>query len=223
MTREISAFIGNKLGRFKDVDLDGNGEALGSSVRIRVALDITKPLARALKIRTVLGNEQLISFTYEHLSNFCYLCCCFGHLSRQCELQFQVDFKDPGSWLRAAASLSSRGGSRGVFAKHATPNLTRPTFVPHISLQSRSQPSPVNRGLAVFGEFSILQPVPSSPKPLSEPTVSPSETYSTLLDTHTHDLNLPLVPLKPPIPPAEKSDLYSSTLADPMNPNTEVP
>ncbi|KAL0283171.1 UNVERIFIED_CONTAM: hypothetical protein Sangu_2906700 [Sesamum angustifolium] len=97
MTKEIAAFIGNKLGKFRDVELDGGGEDWGSYIRIRVVIDITKPLIRALKIRTVLGDEQLVTFTYERLLNFCYLCGCLGHLSRQCELQFQANFCDPGS------------------------------------------------------------------------------------------------------------------------------
>ncbi|KAL0454591.1 UNVERIFIED_CONTAM: hypothetical protein Slati_0798300 [Sesamum latifolium] len=88
MTKELCSFIGNKLGRFKDVDLDEKGESWGSSVRVRVSVDVTKPLKRALKVRTVLGDEQLITFTYERLPNFCYLCGCLGHLSRQCALHF---------------------------------------------------------------------------------------------------------------------------------------
>ncbi|KAL0458904.1 UNVERIFIED_CONTAM: hypothetical protein Slati_0517600 [Sesamum latifolium] len=43
MTRDVCSFIGNKLGRFKDIDADANGEVWGSSVRIRVALNVMKP------------------------------------------------------------------------------------------------------------------------------------------------------------------------------------
>ncbi|KAL0333024.1 UNVERIFIED_CONTAM: hypothetical protein Scaly_2203900, partial [Sesamum calycinum] len=89
ITQEIVVFIGNRLEKFKEVDLDRNGEVLGSSICIRVALDIAKPLKRALKLHTVLGDDHLIFFTYERLQNFCYLCGCLGHLLRQCELQFQ--------------------------------------------------------------------------------------------------------------------------------------
>ncbi|KAL0456756.1 UNVERIFIED_CONTAM: hypothetical protein Slati_1014800 [Sesamum latifolium] len=96
MTKEVAAFIGNRLGKFKEVEADDNGEVWGSSVRIPVALDMTKALKRALKIRTVMGDEHLISFTYERLPNFCYLCGCLGHQSRQCELEFQDGFSDPG-------------------------------------------------------------------------------------------------------------------------------
>ncbi|KAL0442405.1 UNVERIFIED_CONTAM: hypothetical protein Slati_1963200 [Sesamum latifolium] len=114
-----------------------NGEVWGSSVRIRAAIDVTQSLKRALKVQTVLGDEHLISFTYERLPNFCYLCGCLGHLSRQCELQFQEGFSDPGdnppfgNWLRASTPLNSRG--RDV---HNVPR--RPTFLSNSSLQSQS-------------------------------------------------------------------------------------
>ncbi|KAL0361675.1 UNVERIFIED_CONTAM: hypothetical protein Sradi_3852000 [Sesamum radiatum] len=228
MTREISTFIGNKLGRFKEVDLDGNGEAWGSSVRIRVALDITKPLSRALKIRTILGDEQLISFTYERLPNFCYLCGCFGHLSRQCELQFQTNFQDPGqntpfgSWLRASTPSWGRGRSGGTPANTISPHLARPTFVTHSSLQSKSQSPHITCGPAVFGTFPIPQPFPpsSSPTPSPIPTTDPpAEVLSTPPDTHINDLNLPPIPLKPSFLPAENFDpQHPLPTSTPINP-----
>ncbi|KAL0406171.1 UNVERIFIED_CONTAM: hypothetical protein Slati_3931000 [Sesamum latifolium] len=118
MTKEVASFIGNRLGKFREVDLDNTGEVWGSSVRIRAAIDITKPLKQALKIRTILGDEQLVTFTYECLPNFCYFCGCLGHMSRQCEMQLQEDFQDPGehtpygSWLRTAMPSSYRGRNR---------------------------------------------------------------------------------------------------------------
>ncbi|KAL0359841.1 UNVERIFIED_CONTAM: hypothetical protein Sangu_0833500 [Sesamum angustifolium] len=83
------------------------GKVWRSSVQMTVTLDITKPLTRALKVRTVLGDEQLISFSYERLPNFCYLCGCLGHLGRHCDKQFEPDFKDPEhnslfGWLRGS-------------------------------------------------------------------------------------------------------------------------
>ncbi|KAL0443829.1 UNVERIFIED_CONTAM: hypothetical protein Slati_2105600 [Sesamum latifolium] len=140
MTKEVAKCIGNRLGRFKDVDTDQNGEIWGSSVRIRVAIDIRNPLKRALKIRTILGDDHLVTFTYERLPNFCYLCGCMGHLSRQCELQLQEDFRDPGEnppfgpWLRAATFQFSRARTGENPSQSTGPR--RPTFVSWSSLQS---------------------------------------------------------------------------------------
>ncbi|KAL0314575.1 UNVERIFIED_CONTAM: hypothetical protein Sangu_2301900 [Sesamum angustifolium] len=94
--------------------MDDAGHVWGSHMRIRVSIDITKPLKRVLKIRTTLGDEQLMSFTYERLPNFCYLCGCLGHLSKYCEMRFTDNFVDPGNatpygpWLRATNLPSGR-------------------------------------------------------------------------------------------------------------------
>ncbi|KAL0417526.1 UNVERIFIED_CONTAM: hypothetical protein Sradi_1166100 [Sesamum radiatum] len=96
MSKEMAVFIGTQLGKFVDADMDDAGHVWGSHMRIRISIDVTKPLKRVLKIRTTLGDEQLLSFTYERLPNFCYLCGCLGHLSKYCELRFADDFADPG-------------------------------------------------------------------------------------------------------------------------------
>ncbi|KAK4415678.1 Crocetin glucosyltransferase, chloroplastic [Sesamum alatum] len=83
-------------------------------LRIRVALDVRQSLRRLLKLRTVVGDEQVLYFHYERLPNFCYFCGCLGHISRFCELQFQDGFVNPGAatpfgpWLRAPPPSSAR-------------------------------------------------------------------------------------------------------------------
>ncbi|KAL0370752.1 UNVERIFIED_CONTAM: hypothetical protein Sangu_0393300 [Sesamum angustifolium] len=215
MTRDLATFIGNNLGKFKEVDLDSNGEVWGSSVRIRASVDITKPLKRALKIRTVLGDEQLVTFTYERLPNFCYLCGVMGHLSCQCEVQLQEGFCDPGEhapygdWLRAAAPVSFRGriGVNGNLS--STSSTSCPSFVSSSFLQSQSEPPPPRRGSSIFGSFgtppSVFFPPPvHSPAP---PQTSPVPPLTLSQQVLVADLNLvsPLPPvhysLSPPHSP----------------------
>ncbi|KAL0458749.1 UNVERIFIED_CONTAM: hypothetical protein Slati_0502100 [Sesamum latifolium] len=207
MTPEITAFIGNRLGKFKEVDLDQNREVWGTSVRIRVALDISKPLKRALKIHMVLGDDHFISFTYERLPNFYYLCGCLGHLSRQCELQFLDGFYDPGEnppyghWLRATSGLFTPGRSGGFQARSPTSVPIRPVFVSSNSLQSQAPTPPPSRGPSIFGDFGKAQPdntIPTSPSPILCPNpLSPL--------TISHRTILPGARSKtstwPPIPP----------------------
>ncbi|KAL0355953.1 UNVERIFIED_CONTAM: hypothetical protein Sradi_4042200 [Sesamum radiatum] len=49
MSKEMAKFIGDHLGRFVDVDMDTAGHVWGSHMRIRVSLNVTKPLKRVLK------------------------------------------------------------------------------------------------------------------------------------------------------------------------------
>ncbi|KAL0436252.1 UNVERIFIED_CONTAM: hypothetical protein Sradi_0333100 [Sesamum radiatum] len=203
MTRDICSFIGNKLGRFVDMDSDDSGVVWGSAVRIRVALDITKPLKRALKLRTTFGDEQLISFTYDRLPNFCYLCGCLGHLARQCDLQVQEGFQDLGQntpfgpWLRAQPLSSNRLRPGGI-ASTGVLLTRRPSFGSASPLQSDSTHCRTRRGPSVFGAFcpegspsdNLLPQSSSSPTEISPPHPPPAPTpVSAPLHIGT-DLNL---------------------------------
>ncbi|KAL0326209.1 UNVERIFIED_CONTAM: hypothetical protein Sradi_5190200 [Sesamum radiatum] len=180
MLRDMAIFIGNYLGRFVEVDMDTAGHVWGSHIRIRISIDITKPLKRVLKLRTTLGDEQLLSFAYERLPNFCYLCGCLGHLSKFCELRFSEDFVDPGDatpfgpWLRATNLPIGR--NRGLFSARnkSTPHFASPTqnftFRPSVGIP----PHTIQRGASIFGSFS--SPVSSSPGPSQPQYLSPRPT-----------------------------------------------
>ena len=53
-------------------------------MRVRVAIDITKPLCRGRKISTASGKEGWVSFKYERLPNICYGCGRLTHSDREC-------------------------------------------------------------------------------------------------------------------------------------------
>ncbi|KAL0444501.1 UNVERIFIED_CONTAM: hypothetical protein Slati_2172800 [Sesamum latifolium] len=110
MNLRIASFIGNSIEKFRDLEMEDSGRAWGSSLRIRVALNFTQPLIRALSVCASMGDELVVSFTYERLQNFCYLCGRLGHIDTYCELRFKEGFQDPGqgmpygAWLRAPPS-----------------------------------------------------------------------------------------------------------------------
>ncbi|KAK4413967.1 hypothetical protein Salat_2809500 [Sesamum alatum] len=132
MNKEVATFIGNQIGRFKEVEMVSASGLWGSSLWIKVSLNITKPLKLVLRLHTGIGQEQLITFTYEKLPNFCYLCGCLGHLVRSCKLQLQSDFIDPGEnspfWTMASSTPPLPGRKQIPSIQH--PNLgsyTTPT------------------------------------------------------------------------------------------------
>ncbi|KAL0413772.1 UNVERIFIED_CONTAM: hypothetical protein Sradi_1578900 [Sesamum radiatum] len=65
MTRVVAEMIGNRLGQFIEAD---QTHGSGASFRIRVSLDVRRPLLRVMSIRTTDG-QRTISFTYERLPN----------------------------------------------------------------------------------------------------------------------------------------------------------
>ncbi|KAL0291650.1 UNVERIFIED_CONTAM: hypothetical protein Sradi_7018600 [Sesamum radiatum] len=110
MNLGVAELIGNSIGKFRDLEMEDAGRAWGSSLRMRVAINVTQPLVRALRVCTRTGDELVVSFTYERLQNFCYLCGRLGHIDTYCELRFEEGFLDPGqnmpygTWLRAPPS-----------------------------------------------------------------------------------------------------------------------
>ncbi|KAK4394098.1 hypothetical protein Sango_1880600 [Sesamum angolense] len=102
----MAKHIGNRIGRFLDIELPENGLVWSSALKLKVSLDVSKPLKRALRLFSAQGNEKLVTLTYDRLPNFCYLCGCLGHIAKFCLKHYEDDFIDPGEslpcgpWLR---------------------------------------------------------------------------------------------------------------------------
>ncbi|KAK4432371.1 hypothetical protein Salat_0999200 [Sesamum alatum] len=188
MTKEIAKFIGNQIGRFIDVESDNNNGIWGSSLRIRVSLNITKTLKRVLRIRTSMGEDQLISFTYEQLPNFCYLCGCLGHFAKYCELQLQTDFVDLGEnmpygpWLRANQLPSIRNRLQ---ASNRT-NSSNGRHMPSFSIDPTMNPRPENRNTVKVLqslETSLIKPRKIIPPRHPHPTTHLTKALTLLRNT----------------------------------------
>ncbi|KAL0290974.1 UNVERIFIED_CONTAM: hypothetical protein Sradi_7038200 [Sesamum radiatum] len=111
MNLGVASLIENRLGALWDLEMDETGCSLGASSRIRVSLNIHRPLKRVRKIRSMMGMELLMQFIYECLPNFCYLCGRLGHIDKYCELRFEAGYRDSedelpyGPWLRVPAQV----------------------------------------------------------------------------------------------------------------------
>ncbi|KAL0307284.1 UNVERIFIED_CONTAM: hypothetical protein Sradi_6145700 [Sesamum radiatum] len=108
MTFDIASLIGNKIEHFRNIEVADSGRVEGTSMPIRVALNVTQLLFCALRICTALGETIVVSFSYEQLQNFYYLCGRSGHISKYNEDQFVEGFIYPwedtsyGPWLKAS-------------------------------------------------------------------------------------------------------------------------
>ncbi|KAK4421484.1 hypothetical protein Salat_2099000 [Sesamum alatum] len=199
ISRNMAELIGNQIGQFRDIEFDSGGQFWGSSLWIRVGIDVTKPLRQVLKMHTSMGSESTITFIYERLPNYCYWCGCLGHILKFCACQYEPGFdalKDPlpfGPWLRATTPTNLR--SRGT----KTP-VTRPSFTP----QNSTDPPPTfsRRGSAIFHYSAPSCPATSIPTPralTSSPSFSnicpPPYTSSLLTTPLTLPTNQTLTPL----------------------------
>ncbi|KAK3184896.1 hypothetical protein Dsin_032182 [Dipteronia sinensis] len=92
ITKEIGRFLGSIIGDVREVDTGPSGDCLGKFFRVRVAIEVDKPLRRFLQV-DVLGDreETVMPLQYERLPNFCFRCGILGHTSRDCPESETVD------------------------------------------------------------------------------------------------------------------------------------
>ncbi|TXG49311.1 hypothetical protein EZV62_025186 [Acer yangbiense] len=108
MTREIAKFLGGIVGEVREVDSRPMGDCLGKFVRVRVAVDITKPLRRFLRVDVLSDGEETI------MPSFCFRCGLLGHTVRGCpdgDCHSPINSKDLqyGVWMRAVAPAKPVG------------------------------------------------------------------------------------------------------------------
>ncbi|XP_057247549.1 uncharacterized protein LOC130589924 [Beta vulgaris subsp. vulgaris] len=95
--------IGGSIGQVLEIDMDDIG--WDKSARLRILLDVTKPLKRVQRIAVKSGGSVLVEIKYERLPTFCYLCGVIGHIERDCLSNVAEDKeveKQWGSWIRAS-------------------------------------------------------------------------------------------------------------------------
>ncbi|TXG58564.1 hypothetical protein EZV62_016393 [Acer yangbiense] len=109
MTREIGGFLGGLIGLVLDVDRGSSGDCVGKFMRVRIRVDITRPLKRCLRV-DILGDgtETVMVLRYERLPNHCFRCGMVNHTTTECTDVEPIPITDGkevplyGAWLRAS-------------------------------------------------------------------------------------------------------------------------
>jgi hypothetical protein len=102
MSREVAEIIGNVVGVYSDADVEENGTAAGSYLRIKVHKDIRRALMRGVTIETEEegGGEKWCPFEYEFLPEFCHPCGIIGHTDKYCAKKAPTADRQYGKWMR---------------------------------------------------------------------------------------------------------------------------
>ena len=104
---EVGLSIGATLGKVEKVDANTKGFCLGSCLRVRVLIDISKPLCRGRKVHLGEHGLRWVDLKYERLPIYCYLCGKVDHDERDCmqwvrsKDTLRPEEKQFGPWLRA--------------------------------------------------------------------------------------------------------------------------
>lgn len=110
MTKAVNQQLGNFFGQFLEYDHKNNTSIWRELMRLRVRLDVRKPLKRKKKI--TMRNEAyvIVSCNYEHLGDFCFTCDIVSdterYYSRLLNDTEEIN-QEWGSWLRAQPCRSS--------------------------------------------------------------------------------------------------------------------
>ncbi|KAL2898306.1 hypothetical protein RDABS01_040088, partial [Bienertia sinuspersici] len=95
--------LANKIGNFVCIDKSSDME-IECSLRMRIIVDIQKPLKDEVKLRIRGGEHITVQVKYERLPLFCFICGKLGHGDRECDVH--GNDKSPkkifGTWMRAS-------------------------------------------------------------------------------------------------------------------------
>ncbi|XP_031096904.1 uncharacterized protein LOC116001154 [Ipomoea triloba] len=113
--KAIGSFLGSWV-KSDDKNFDGS---MRTFYRIRVTLDITKPLKKQMKLKRDNGEWSVVDFRYERLPTFCFLCGIIGHGDKVCVKALHgigtSGDKPYGSYLRVGSRrMAPTAGQRWV-------------------------------------------------------------------------------------------------------------
>ncbi|XP_016675311.2 uncharacterized protein At4g02000-like [Gossypium hirsutum] len=89
-SKAIAKQLDNFVGRFLELDSKQLNKGLMSYLRVRVEIDVKKPLKRKKKIMLPLPKLTYANFQYEKLTLFSFLCGCLGHNDKFCPARLNL-------------------------------------------------------------------------------------------------------------------------------------
>ncbi|KAK6163170.1 hypothetical protein DH2020_000034 [Rehmannia glutinosa] len=174
---------GNFIGTFLEVQTDSTGSVVGKFLRIKVEIDIQKPLCRVIQLDEKF-QKRLIGIKYERLPDFCFHCGKLGHILKDCDEHILTSGSEPadleyGAWLRASSITNPFSSNRQQHTTQSPPPDTVNNSQPNTP-QSNDHPQQSPRP-----STSILLIENSAPKPSdSLATLPPPHALSPLNLTH---------------------------------------
>lgn len=84
MSEAVTHQLGNFFGEFISYDAKNNSSIWREFMRIKIRIDVRKPLMRKKKIKRKKGSEFVVLCKYECLGDFCFACGLVTHTKHFC-------------------------------------------------------------------------------------------------------------------------------------------
>ncbi|XP_059454983.1 uncharacterized protein LOC132185195 [Corylus avellana] len=105
MGREVGFKLGPAIRTVEEVDTDKDGIGWGEFLRVKIVIDLYKPLSRGRMLKFN-GKSTLIGFKYERMPKFCYHCGVLCHGPEGClkrSMMRNQEILQFGPWMRASS------------------------------------------------------------------------------------------------------------------------
>ncbi|CAN1779817.1 Uncharacterized protein At4g02000 [Linum perenne] len=89
-SERVGKVLGEVVGEVVKFDDKLRYSVVTPYMRLRICMDVTKPLKKEKKVRRPGGEWLMGKFRYERLPTFCYVCGRIGHIERHCETFYQT-------------------------------------------------------------------------------------------------------------------------------------
>jgi hypothetical protein len=132
MSNDVGQKLGETVGEVEDVDTNADGVGWGKFLRVRIRINLYKPLARGRMLR-IKDRSYWIPFQYERLPRICFHCGRICHKQIRCpeggerRIHGEAKNKEFGPWLRVPLpnSWSEKGRGRGSGERRYGDEYTR--------------------------------------------------------------------------------------------------
>ncbi|XP_031106836.1 uncharacterized protein LOC116011413 [Ipomoea triloba] len=129
----ILSAMGNFIGSLVKTDERNFDGSMRSFFRIRVSINVTKPLRKGMRLKVENGDWVMVEFKYERLPTFCFLCGIIGHGEKFC----------PKSWEEVSTLVKPFGASLRAGSRRTTPTAGQRWFAPETTAERSLWKGPV--------------------------------------------------------------------------------
>ena len=129
------------------VEIEDDTINLDNYRRVRIMMDVTKPLCRFQNIKGCDGRVTKVTFAYERLPFFCFLCGMIGHGEKECSNVDDEDDERSMGWGKYLRATPRKGTQRRLEEIEEVKASRRVLFV----TKPVKSPSMLSEGEAVVG------------------------------------------------------------------------